>query len=90
MLVLVTFLTIGMAAVLLMLRFIFALDADIRAARRRSADAAQNFAAHRSFPGDKARALTLVGSASKRQAVRASALRNAYFQSGKQSESKGA
>ena len=88
MLVLVAFLTIGMAAVLLMLRFIFALDADIRAARRRSADAAQSINAHRSFPGNAARALTLVESGSKRQAVRASALRNAYFQSEKQPESK--
>ncbi len=90
MLVLATFLTIGMAAVLLMLRFIFALDADIRAAKRRSADAAQTIAAHLRHSGDAARARTVVEFGSRRQAVRPSAPRHAYFQSGKQPESKGA
>ncbi len=70
MLVLATFLSIGIAAVLFLLRFLFALDSDIRAAKRRSADAAQTIAAHRRHSGDAARALTVVEFGSRRQAVR--------------------
>jgi hypothetical protein len=73
-----------------MLRFIFALDADIRAAKRRSAHAAKSIAAHRSYSADAARGLRLVESGVRRQAIPASALRSAYFQSEQQRVSKGA
>lgn len=90
MLVLGTFLVIGMAAVVLMLRFIFALDADIRAAKMRSAHAAESIAAHRSSSSGAARGPRLVESGARPQAIPAAAWRSAYFQSGRQSVSKGA
>lgn len=94
MLVLVTFLAIGMAAVLLMLRFIFALDAEIKAARRRPLATVRSISSHRSFSAagarDQTRVLTLAGSNAKRQSVRNLASRGAYFQPEKQSESRGA
>jgi hypothetical protein len=92
MLVLVTFLAIGMAAVLLMLRFIFALDAEIKAAKRRRMATVRSISAHRSFSAagarDPARVLTLAASNARRQAIRNLASRGAYFQPEKQSESK--
>ncbi len=46
MMVLVTFISIGMAAVLFLLRFLFAIESDLRAARRTSARPERVFTVH--------------------------------------------
>jgi hypothetical protein len=94
MLVLATFLAISMAAVLLMLRFIFALDSEIRAAKKHSAATVHFISGERSPSASGARdsspLLTLVDSNARRRTVYAPVSRSAYFQRNENSESKGA
>jgi hypothetical protein len=90
--VLATFLVIGMAAVLLMLRFIFALDSEIRVARRCPAASVHCISSHRSPSGveasDSAPGLTSVDSNSRLQAVCSTTLQNAFSRHKKHSEFK--
>jgi hypothetical protein len=94
MVVMATFLAISMAAVLLMLRFIFALESEIKTAKRHAAATVHSISAYRnpSVAGarDSAPLLTLVDSNARRRPIYAPVSRSAYFQRSENSESKGA
>ena len=83
--VLATFIAIGMAAILLMLRFFFALDSEIRTERRRSAARVRrvSISAHRSPALAEGRNSALVqpvlDSSSRLRAIRGSASRTAFY-----------